>query len=145
MELLGSRLLTVRLCCGRQDLAVLPLNCTSLPHFLSSVCCVLFSFSAALLDSSRIIGIFENLVCAAAGLLLGQRAELYRGHIHCSTSGGKEWGFMFCKVVLKIEHVSTTFQRNAAKTWRAGPSVAADVIKSLLCWVACTMYLISSS
>lgn len=110
MELFRSRLLTVRLCCGRQDLAVLPLYCTSLVHFLSSVCCVLFSFCATSLDSSRITDIFENLVHATAGLLLEQRPGLYRGYIYCSTSGGGRWGLMSCKLVLETEHVFTTFQ-----------------------------------
>lgn len=86
-------------------------------------------------DSSRTIGIFENLVRAAAGLLLEQGVQLQRGYIHCSTSGVGDGDLCPANWFQTLGIFSPLFrwQRNEVKAWGAGPSVAADVIKSLVC------------
>lgn len=149
MELFGSRLLTVRHSCGRQDLAVLLLNCTCIVHFMSSVCCVPLSFSATPSSSRQLQNhwyLWKSGPCCC-WLTLGTGSTVTaRVHPLQYLRGGR-WGFMSWKLVPDIGIFSPLFrwQRNEVKAWGAGPSVAADVVKSLVCWVACTVYLISSS
>lgn len=117
MELFGSRLLTVRHSCGRQDLAVLLLNFTCIVHFLSSVCCVPFSFSATP-SSSRQLQNHWNLwksgpCCCWLTLGTGSTVTA-RVHPLQYLRGGR-WGFTSCKLVPDIGYIFTTFQM--AEKW----------------------------
>lgn len=146
-ELFGSRLLTVRLSCGRQDLVVLPLNCASLVHFLSCICCVLFSFFTTPWTAPE--PLVSLKICSM--LLLSYSWNREQSYTEgTSTAVPQVVGdgdLCPANWFQKSSMFSPPFrwQRNAVKAWGAGPSVAADVIKSLLRWVACTVYLISSS
>lgn len=111
MELFGSRLLTVRLSCGRQNLAVLPLNCTFLVHFLSSVCCVPFSFSATCWTTPEpSLKIWSMLLLAYSW----NREQNYSEDTSTAMIQVVRWGFIFAgepaNWLQKSSMFSTTFQ-----------------------------------
>lgn len=134
MELFGSRLLTVRLSCGRQVLAVLPLNCNSLVHFLTSICCVLFSLSATPWTAPEPLVSLKIWSMLLLAYSWNRKQSYTEGTSTAEPQMVGDGDLCPADWFQKLSMFSPPFrwQRNAVKAWGAGTSVAADVIKSLL-------------